>query len=303
MHNVPILTAAMDYDDHRDGTTYILILGQAIYMGDSVNATIIYPNQLRSHGIVVDDVPIHLSPITNPSRHEIYHPEQDVYIPLSLSGIISYFDTRQPTMQEIESCHWIVLSNEFNWDPHSSEFHEQECLAQCHDQHLATEPRHIYSIKSILNNDTIMHEISGSFDDKKFLIAASKTSHCSSDVSPEKLAQRWGIGLQVATQALKVTTQKGVRNVVYPFERRFKTKQAQLRYNQLSGRHRTFYTDTFFSTTASLNDCSMAQIYCNDIGFTKIYPMRIASQAGDSLSTFLHDIGIPNHIHSDMPKN
>ena len=32
--NVPIVTAAIAYDDPHTGTTYILVLGQAIYIRD-----------------------------------------------------------------------------------------------------------------------------------------------------------------------------------------------------------------------------------------------------------------------------
>jgi hypothetical protein len=100
------------------------------------------------------------------------------------------------------------------------------------------------------------------------------------------LAQSWGIGLETAKQTLKVTTQKGMRNTLYPIERCFRTKQAQLRYKQLSGRHGRFYTDTFFANTVTLNGSKMAQLYINDLSFTKVYPMKLKSEAADTLSTF-----------------
>jgi len=79
-------------------------------------------------------------------------------------------------------------------------------------------------------------------------------------VDANQLAKLWNIGLSTAMKTIKCTTQKGVRNTMYPIERCFRTKQAQLRYKQLSGRHGTFYTDTFFANTNSLNGCKMAQI-------------------------------------------
>jgi hypothetical protein len=90
--------------------------------------------------------------------------------------------------------------------------------------------------------------------------------------------------------------------MVYPIEWRLRTKQAQLRYNQLVGRHGTFYTDTFFSSVPSINNCKMAQIYTNDVGFTKIYLMSIQSQAGCILQSFLYDVGILHRIRSDDEK-
>jgi hypothetical protein len=46
----------------------------------------------------------------------------------------------------------------------------------------------------------------------------------------------------------------------------------------------------------------MAQLYTNDIGFSKIYPMKSKSETPDSLLTFIHDVGIPSSIHSDGAK-
>lgn len=46
----------------------------------------------------------------------------------------------------------------------------------------------------------------------------------------------------------------------------------------------------------------MAQLYTNDIGFSKIYPMKSKSKTPDSLLTFIHDVGIPSSKHSDGTK-
>ncbi len=44
LKDIPIATAATAYDDQDDGMTYILILGQAIYLGDKMNTSILCPN-------------------------------------------------------------------------------------------------------------------------------------------------------------------------------------------------------------------------------------------------------------------
>jgi hypothetical protein len=133
-------------------------------------------------------------------------------------------------------------------------------------------------------------------------ISATSSSTRNSQLSPKLLAKRWGIGLEAMKSTIKVTTQKGIRSTLYPIERRFRTKQAQLRYRQLSGCHGHFYTDTFFSSQAALNGAKMAQLYINDIGFSKIYTMKTKGETADTLSTFIHDIGIPHAIHSDDAK-
>jgi hypothetical protein len=42
----------------------------------------------------------------------------------------------------------------------------------------------------------------------------------------------------------------------------------------------------------------MAQLYINDLSFTKVHPMKLKSETADTLSTFIHDVGIPSVIHS-----
>jgi hypothetical protein len=76
----------------------------------------------------------------------------------------------------------------------------------------------------------------------------------------------------------------------------------QLRYNRLGGHHGRFYTDTLFSKTPSLGGHTMAQVYTNDIHFTKVFPLKKKSDAPDSLIHFMRDVGIPSHLHSDDAK-
>jgi hypothetical protein len=43
----------------------------------------------------------------------------------------------------------------------------------------------------------------------------------------------------------------------------------------------------------------MAQLYINDLSFTKVYPMKAKSKTVDTLRNFIQDVGIPHAIHSD----
>jgi hypothetical protein len=46
----------------------------------------------------------------------------------------------------------------------------------------------------------------------------------------------------------------------------------------------------------------MAQIFVNDVLFTKFCPMKKKSDVSETLQTFIHKIGIPHSIHSDFAK-
>jgi hypothetical protein len=145
------------------------------------------------------------------------------------------------------------------------------------------------------NNDCVMNH-------PALRVSAIPTSQHLPRITKEKLAQRWGIGEVAAGKTIKVTTQKGIRNTLYPVERRFRTKQAQLRYPQLSGRHGRFYTDTFFASIPAIDNSKCTQIFTNDIGFTKIYSMSGKGNAHHALSSFIHEVGIPSDLHSDNAK-
>jgi hypothetical protein len=122
MQNIPIVTATTAFDDSKTGITYILVLGQCIYLGDQMPNTLLCPNQLRANGLIVDDCPHHLAPTDQPSTHSIHSPDYNMMIPLLLRGVASYFTTRTPTVHELETCKLIILSNEYDWDPHSKSF-------------------------------------------------------------------------------------------------------------------------------------------------------------------------------------
>ncbi len=111
--NIPIVAAATAFDDPKTDITSILIIGQAVHLGDKGSTTLLCPNQLQSSGIIVDDVPIHLANHTRPSTHSIQSSEDNMMIPLTLKGCISYFNTCTPTQDELQTCKWISLTDEF----------------------------------------------------------------------------------------------------------------------------------------------------------------------------------------------
>ena len=59
-------------------------------------------------------------------------------------------------------------------------------------------------------------------------IAAIPRGDPHSQIMPENLAKRWHIGLDAAKRMMKVTTQLGVRSLVHPAQRRFRTAMPHL---------------------------------------------------------------------------
>lgn len=297
--DVPIIKAVTAYDDHLTGITYILVLGQVLYLPNEIDHTLLCPNQLRYHGIEIDECPKHLAPRDKPSTHSIFVPEGNLCIPLRLKGPVSLFDTRTPTYDEISSCKWVVLTGDKVWDPHSPAFHEEEeKMDFVHDVVNNCNDRQLMSLLSIKSS-------SSPFFDDYHLISRNihvATTGKKPSVSKEQLARGWGIGIQTAKKTIQVTTQRGIRQIEGHLERRLKTKQAHSRYPHLNRRHGRFYTDTFFVSAPSLRGMKCVQLYTNDIGLTKVYPMGSKSDAHETLNVFIHEVGIPQEIHSDNAK-
>jgi hypothetical protein len=70
MQDIRIVKAAVAYDDPLTGEIYIvLIINQALYFRDQLGNMLLNPNQMRVHGLTVDDCPRHLS--NGKSTHSI----------------------------------------------------------------------------------------------------------------------------------------------------------------------------------------------------------------------------------------
>jgi hypothetical protein len=107
-------------------------------------------------------------------------------------------------------------------------------------------------------------------------------------ITKETLARRWGIGLDTAHRTLIATTQFGVRRVLHPVDRRFRTRQAHLRFPNLNTR---LYTDTMFAATKSLRGNKCAQVFTNGTGYDLFYPLKKEALASEALNEVIRTVG------------
>jgi hypothetical protein len=111
------------------------------------------------------------------------------------------------------------------------------------------------------------------------------------------LAKNWGIGIEAAKRTRLVTTQRGIRRMVNPsLTKRYNTNDRQLRYRCLPV---TMYTETMYSTILSRQQNKAAQIFCTDLGFVRAFPMKLESEARETLSLLFHRDGVPNVMVMD----
>jgi hypothetical protein len=119
--NIPIATVGTVWTQPVTGELYLLVINQCIFFGDRLKHSLICPNQLRSHGVVVNDVPVQFD---KSSQHAIIH--EKVTIPLEMAGVVSYFETRLPRSDEIDALPQVVLTSPSDWAVYSSTIHESE---------------------------------------------------------------------------------------------------------------------------------------------------------------------------------
>jgi hypothetical protein len=259
LKDIPIRTCVTAFD-HHNGQTYVLEVGQALWFGDTMDHSLLSPNQVRTFGHFLCLTPKQYS--QGKTLHGIRTPD-NVELNFKLHGCISYLPIRAPTQHEIDSCVRIVLTSEDIWDSYSSHFQSEE------NTFLSPNLRAIF---------------------------ATSSKHHRSNVSAEHLARRWGTSIEVAKHTLSNTTQRGFRNLDSNLSRRYRTRQAHLRYHFLKT---NVYSDTLFSEHTSARQYTCAQLFVTDQDFAEIYPMQSKSDAPFKLDAFCKTYGLPQVLITD----
>jgi hypothetical protein len=263
--SIPIGPIATSWTNDQTGETFVLLFPESLYFGDRLPYTLLCPNQMRAFGVTVNDTP---QQYDARSSHAIAVDGDK--IPLFLDGVISYFESRKPSDDELENCRRIVLTSDSPWNPRDSAFAQQENVARSRFDPIIHEGRRIQAIAT---------------KEKKTVI------------TQETLARRWGIGLKTAERTLRVTTQRGIRTFLRPFDRRLSTSVPQLSYSVLK---RTMYSDTMFSKVKSLRQNSCAQVYTDGQGYSLLYPLKSKSLAWMTIKSLISDMNaIPDAIITD----
>lgn len=309
INNIMIVSAATAWTSQATGETYILIFNEGLWMGDTMNHSLINPNQLRSFGVTVQDNPFSTSPL--------YISTEDFVLPLYTSGTNVIADTRTPTSEELQICTHVTLSSPHPWDPHSVRFPQPSRTVE----EEITEMRHESNQRDVQSAEVTLYDIdlmrrqimssvkvheapirqiaaTGVQEDEKQDLPSmptfqSKKRH--TDVSPQDLSERWHIGIGQATETLKRTTQRFVRSAVLPLGRRYRADR-MFQLPQLKGE---WSTDTMDGRTVSKDGNRYAQVFANKNNFVAVYPMDTKARAGEALQEFCTEFGVPEKLTFD----
>jgi hypothetical protein len=298
IRNIPIVTGGTAITNKQTGETTILVFHEAIWMGDQLDKSLLNPNQLRHHAVIVQD-----NPFDSQSLHLSSH-DDEITIPMYADGTVIYFLSRTPTDFELSHCRHVQLSSNSPWDPRDVQFpttahHMEEAIfhtigkvrqfdlsAQDEDEPITT------SIGSRLISEV---KVDGSEPKDIPIPRTFATGKRYTDVSAQELSERWFIGLAQAHETIKVTTQNYTRSAILPLSRRYRADRV-FEKPLLRG---DFYTDTMDGRCKSVSGNRYAQIMANKDFFAVAYPMATKFGAGDSLRQFINEYGRPEKLTFD----
>ena len=281
IQNVPIVTGATAWDHPVTNETFIIVINEALYYGAKLDHSLINPNQIRSFGLDFWDNPY------DTSKGLSIDVDEAVSIALTAQGTKISFESRAPTEKELNECHRIEITAKQEWNPSKVRLGQtdsrlrESCPDGMKEKMQAQIPRYIAeaSTEDVVprNNYT------------------STERHAK--ITPETLAESFGIGITRAQDTMRVTTQRGTRSALLPLSRRYRADRhlgvKRLAINMAS--------DTLIGPTKSIRGNVATQIYSHKCGFHKGYHMSQLNGecTGNSLKDFIHEFGAPNRLTFD----
>lgn len=237
---VPIVTGATAYTCKTTGKTLILVFHEALWMGDTMEHSLLNPNQMHHYGITVQD-----SPYDSTHGMHLSTEVDEVVIPLHSAGTTIFLDTRSPTGRELQECQHVYLTSKQEWNPNnvcfpdsSTRLEEGKLTARIDAIRAESRHGHYCSQCEEQQNCNCCKNISLSPPELvERMIAEVRVENVLEDVpmrrtfvsnerhtrvSPAELSERWGIGLTQATNTIQVTTQKGMRSAILLLSRRYR---------------------------------------------------------------------------------
>jgi hypothetical protein len=291
--DVPIVHAATCFQNPLDGKNHILVINEGLFFGKTMPHSLLNPNQIRYNGHKVQDNPFDESP----TAMVLYDSDDELVVPIVYEGTVAMFNSRSPTEKELNTLkHW-HLTRKTPWNPQTVR------LCSIESSELVPNDIHSWDIEpydSINLADRFISEVlihTHVRPDLPYRRGFQSTGR-HFQIDAQELSNMWGIGLSTATQTLCATTQKGVRSAVLPLSRRLRTDRFWDK-PRLQGK---WYTDTVLGREKSITGNTCCQIFTNKNHFIVAYPIDSKAKAGDALSLFIQEYGVPESLTSDGSK-
>ena len=129
--DVPVVTGATLWTSPHNGDEFILVFNEALWMGNTLQHTLVNPNQLQAYGTTLQDNPFASTPLK-------FEPPTGPTIPLATLGTIIYCNTRAPSDRELSTLPHIHLSSSATWDLHNVVFPTHRVEEEEHHPQIST---------------------------------------------------------------------------------------------------------------------------------------------------------------------
>lgn len=285
--NLSIVHAIFAIDNPITFRSHLMRISNSIHI-PNIEQALLCPNQARSFGTIIDDIPPDLDH-TGASSFSVQTTDPDeTSFPLSRFGPTSYLPVRRPTQEELETLPVIDITEEEEWDPYKNTY-------SVNTVEVAPEENMLKEDES--DNPIGEHLLYGA----QRKINAMKISKPKSKLTPECLSEIWNCGMKTARKTIQATTCKHCRNINKGLTRRFRPSRNFMRYQQIALPAGQFFTDTFHASVKSVRGFTCAQVFGNRFGFIKAYPLESHNkeQIRNSLSLMMQDVGIVQKLHAD----
>ena len=126
LSGIPIVDAMVYYECPYTGKEVILVINNALYVKQNQD-NLLTPFLVREAGHYIDETPKIHKRFPSVDDHVIQLDEVGIKIHLNLHGIVTYFTTRKPTLDEIESLPRVHLTPDMpEWDPYQEIYAKME---------------------------------------------------------------------------------------------------------------------------------------------------------------------------------
>jgi Reverse transcriptase (RNA-dependent DNA polymerase) len=292
---VPIVSGASAWTCQTTGETFILVFHEALWMGDTMDHSLVNPNQLRHFGITVQDNPY------GDTQMHLATEDNTMTMLLQSEGTTIFLESRTPTEDELQQCTHVTLTSKSPWNPRDVCFpqpkqpvEEGMWLARASATRCGTTDAVDYEF-----HERIAARLIGEIRIDEPQDVPLRRTFVSNERHPEitanELSERWGIGLTQAQNTIRITTQKGTRSAILPLSRRYRADRV-FEKPLLRG---DYYTDTMDGRCKSLDGNKFAQVFASKDLFATAYPMESKSHAGEGLRQFVQDFGRPEKLTFD----
>ena len=177
--NIPIVKAATAWQSPHTGRTYILVFNEALWMGDTLDHSLLNPNQMRHYHVKVQDNPMSDLPLS------IITDDDEFSMELRMDGTIVCFESLTPSQEELQQCPHITLSSPHPWDPHSVSFPR----ARLSLEEVVADARLVSSV-GINAERAFQEDEGGSGDSSMFSLTAMQRRICGMLTLSEKPLER-----------------------------------------------------------------------------------------------------------------